>query len=689
MSTKYTINDCIFTVRNNQKHLYPKLVDNPTIDYFIHTEYPINSDVMLLVKCIANEAVNSGYSFQDSITAIIVARFLQISEDRIYSVLGELESGINYRHIHLKDTEYMYKLYLLCNVAIDFTRFFSLCPRPMEHVEKMLTLPMQSSAYIDMMIFFSKYNFTTCFEGYTSKIQTKINTLNRARNALWETFLINPFKSMFESLPHTPTAAIDIWSCEGIRCQERPQYGDKTLAQIDTVYARMDEFTCGMLKKSPNEGYKGVFPVSNVVIAGGSVAKILASDYVAKNARQSDVDLFVIGSTQEERKNVLSQLLEWFASPNTYYAVIGGVVSVYIKNIMRKFQIISCAHTNAYEVVADFDTTNVQWCYYKDKFYGTAQALRAMQEKTARFDALTNLKPERLIKVLYNGYHIVKTPEIVSDFIDITELIKDPSSPQMTKILRGLHSWYYPMTMQGLDEFEEEQHILSQIEKDSNAQIVVKTIPTVMENVTIGVNFRSSYDVTLFSTFNPAQIINNTANRRTTKVTLMTKRGVIKLTTSILRVIDIGIEVGSRVITCAAEDGEFVEFCSKLERDIYTLYKPSGVSRKLINNGEIKFILAEYKIQNHVNRGTTILNSQTNEPLCINDDLRAGDNIQVLFSINMLIYPNDHAVELSPMRFIKYVEKSDAEPEQVAIDIGNLSPRGVTDDTIEYDTLDI
>lgn len=609
-------------------------------------------------------------SHSDVLTVVQLAVFLGITIETI--VEGFAGWTEHRKWIDLWYPEYMYLVYLEAEELVDFRKFFRLHKHVFESVAKLTKLPAirrHPDLYIDMLMFFKHYNFSLCFDANNDKVQNRIDILTKEREAAWEIFLINPHAEFMSGyFKYVPTN-YPVWDCTGISAVAPPEHGENTLASLQEARERVTAFTYGLMDKPLNPEINGPFPFLNTVFAGGSIAKILGNKYSHKNARQSDWDMFVCGKTFEERSKNFEAIINWFKTydpttkvSRTYYALRGSVTTVYVKNIARKFQIISMNSTNPYEVIARFDLSHIQWCLWNGQFLGTPEACRAMCEKITRFGNTARLRTHRLIKALHCGYSIYKEPTVVEDHIDITSLItptieddKLVPTMQLQKMIRDLYGFYYPRSDDDMEPDEERQHILCMIEKDANATLVTDDPSFVMNNVTIGGNFENDYESMLYTTFNPATIQNRAQGRRVTRVLLRSKHGPVKLTSGILKVVNIITNDNGLDVVAKPSEDAFREFCKTLEGPVYRMFRNGGVSRHILDDaGEIRFTVPRYRLDKQDVRGVSCLRSQRGAALNIEEDLKPGDDLQVLFLLEVIMYPNERAVDLKPVKFVKY-----------------------------------
>lgn len=576
--------------------------------------------------------------------------------------------------IELYHPEYLYLIYLRNEDLVDFRKFFRLHKQPFKSIVNATELPeirADSNLYIEMLLFFKNYNFNICFDHNNDIVQSRIDSLNEGRNAIGEIFLINPHSEfMNDYFKYIPTN-YSTWDCANISIIPTPKVGDDTIAPYKVAQERFTEFTYGLFDKPLNDNVQKPFPFANVVIAGGAAAKILGANYNRKNARQSDADIFIFAKTFNERSRIFEEILDWFKTydpvtrtSRTYYAVRGSVTTIYVKDIARKFQIISSNRNNPFEIISKFDLSHIQWCILNEQFLGTPEACKAMREKVTRFSNMGRIRPNRLIKALHCGYSIYKDPAVI-EHVDITQLITPiiddtgiSSQPiQLQKMIRDLYGFWYPKSDPDMEIEEERQHNLCQAEKDSNANLVTDDPNFVLNNVVIGGSFESDYESTLYNTFNSAMIVNGAQRRRINRILLRSKHSVIRLTSCILKVIKIiANEIGLEIIV-KSDDEQFRDFCKQLEGPVFRMFHNGGVSEHILNDmSEMKFTVPRYRLDRQDRDGVSCLRSQRGAALNIEEDLKVGDDIQIMFVIEITIRPEERVVNLKPIRFVKYVK---------------------------------
>ena len=71
-------------------------------------------------------------------------------------------------------------------------------------------------------------------------------------------------------------------------------------------------------------------------------------------------------------------------------------------------------------------------------------------------------------------------------------------------------------------------------------------------------------------------------------------------------------------------------------------------------------------------RGVSCMRSQRGAPLNIEEDLRVGDQMQILFCIEVVNNGNERAVDLKPVKFVKYCKYDPEEVKNLKVEEENL-----------------
>lgn len=153
------------------------------------------------------------------------------------------------------------------------------------------------------------------------------------------------------------------------------------------------------------------FNWSNVVVAGGSIAKIMDPEFDKKLVlgayNNSDIDLFLHGSTKTKKKK-LQYIFKYLSSKLGKYAIKfnENVVTIYSTNYHIPIQIICCSNKTLTQVVMNFTMSHQQIMYDGKHVYCTHNYNHAMETKMSYcFD--DTMKPELVIKTIGLGFQIV------------------------------------------------------------------------------------------------------------------------------------------------------------------------------------------------------------------------------------------------------------------------------------------
>jgi hypothetical protein len=576
------------------------------------------------------------------------------------AIVSSFRNWVNYpKWVDMFEPEYLYLVYKEFEELVDFKLFFRESPNiipMMNAIRNVDEVKTDSELYVEIISFFANYKFETCFTENNELVQLKLKELNLIRCTNWELFLINPHDSNINGyFTHIPDQ-VETWDCSNLSVVKPPSLFGDVIVDYETATDRFDDFTYSLINKEPGDDIK--LPIDNCVFAGGSINKILSSNYEAKNARQSDCDIFIIAETYKDRSDAYEKILAWFNSAGkTYYAVRGSVTSIYIKNIPRKFQIITNDGTNPLDVIGRFDMTHIQWCMYKGKFYGTPEACSSMRSKVSYIHNMKRLRPLRLIKTLHCGYSIHKNNTIIDEHIDITEIVNNPKSPQTQKMLRELYHWYYPRDEPNLDGEDEHQHILSMIELDSKATTITDDIDVANNSVVINGSFDSDYESMSYTTFN-AGFVNTMINRNIDEFPLRTIHGTVKLVTKVIKLSKVLADESNINLITGPVDDEFAEFCRQIEGPVIRLFTHRRLDNKLLNdNSQVVFKLPQWKVKHYAAKGKSCLINQRGAALDISEDLKCGDSVQIIFLIIISRKNISTHVELKPVKIIKHLDK--------------------------------
>jgi hypothetical protein len=394
------------------------------------------------------------------------------------------------------------------------------------------------------------------------------------------------------------------------------------------------------------------------LFSGGLYTKLLAPTFDKSQLRGQDIDIFALGKDFAERERAFKEILQWFDSPNTYYAVLRSVVSVYILDIPRKFQIISSNSSTAASVLMGFDLSHVQhgmlWGEVP-KHVSTPAGLATLQTRVATLNPSVRTNAKRCFKALKQGYHVDASPSAL-EICDITTMVANPANEPAKSYQRELTTYYLPrsdpdMTQQELTEF-----VLACIQKDAQADSSTTNIDVVLQTTVIGSNFRGNYDMRSFTTFDATTVKPSRNNRRDFEVHMLDNRDKrIFMLSANMKVLSVHTDAETVTIKLATEP-LFAEFLQTLQSDVYRLYRQGGVTRNIIVDNAITITLQRTYINACIRKGSSVLRNQYGRPLDIDEDLIEGATAAFVFTTQFVSHGDERFIRLHPLSVIKQTE---------------------------------
>lgn len=595
----------------------------------------------------------------------------------------------------MTDIGYSYLLYITIPEAFNLEEFMLKLSNPMAiFVEALLLDEIREDpyTYMNLIDYFARLDFAAMFEESTPVTQQIIKVLERQRREINYLFLMDPFDPCFENADYfrfVGQFVSDIWDCKNITAKNLPEVGDRLIAEKSIFLDRLHKFTCGVLEKSPNPkiGPDESFPWENVILAGGSVTQLLEAD--AKIHRASDVDIFIYGPNYKACAGTFNKVIRWFSSPDTYYAVKNSVVYIYIVDIQRSFQIINTNFGSPYDVLDRFDMTHIQWGVYHApedtsmvlsklsrsglSVVGTTQAFRAMKSKISQIWNPTNSRVFRFIKTMYRGYSIEKNKQIESEKVDIESLINNKRA--INEIIRDIHTFYYPTSanLDGMSADEKDNYILGMIKLHTRANFMSKSVSDIVNNVIIYGNFDSNYDSMGFAAFRSDVIVFTGGPRGRLNTIIKDRFGVIYLMSDIMEIKSMTNNDRVIIINCHKISQAFAEFLENLEEKTFHIYSRQRVTDKINKNGVVTFKYSLNKLAVKTERGQSCVRDKNGEPLNIEEDISAGDLIQVVFNISVEIQADVRKMKLDPVKIIRVERKNKGDTEIVRENIEELA----------------
>lgn len=226
------------------------------------------------------------------------------------------------------------------------------------------------------------------------------------------------------------------FSCVKYQAVPRFVRGDKILADKSVFEERLRQFTCGVLEN---------FVWENVALMGGSLSLILNDNLKLEDYPYSDVDLFVVGSTLENREKTMNEILDYFYGYDNEarFYQCGSVVTILLKDIDRNFQIIDSGFTTLVEVAKGYDCGISQLWYQGDNKVLNSTAIGMLSLVHQVNPMLNNFgETSRLYKQYLRGYTTLLSPqikyrkELLEDINLVPEILE-----QNDKVIKSLNKY--------------------------------------------------------------------------------------------------------------------------------------------------------------------------------------------------------------------------------------------------------
>lgn len=646
----------------------------------VNVELPIDSNHALVLRRVLDGGkVAPGVEFDshaDVYTFLKLALTFGVSLVDVQNSLAGWTAADNW--LNLRQPEYLYPIAQICSDLVDWKRFFREYTEPFDVVEAVMALPariMPAVMLVNALRFFREFKLSSIFDAADDTTREKLQTLKAQRHKAMQKTLLNPYTPLFkEYFVYTPTAE-PVWSCNGISSVKRPTPGEATIPPYDEFVTRLRQFTYGWLDKSPNPAMKDAkFPWDNVVIAGGSVMQMLDPQFSPK--KSSDVDLFIYGQTYEEKAKAFQDIVNWFKTDRTFYALVGSVLSIYLIDVQRKFQIINTNNKTVFEVIGRFDLTHIQWAVQnvagKYRVLATPGGFLAQREFVARFGCLERSKTDRLVKALYRGRDIIKDAKVIQDVVDITGLIADVKNPNLQRILRTFYAYYYPSFNCNPDELTPEeleekiQHMEAMIANDSKAAFVTRDVNVAINNIVLNGNFTTDYEAMSFVNFRPETVVHIGVPRRNISAPIKDKNGTVRLMSGDLKVAAVIVDPEGVEIMVEVLDPLFAEHLRILETVVFRMFNHNAVTAHIVNqDGKMRIFISRFKMDAQLAKERTILKSKKGESLNIEEDLAEGDVIQLVYSMVAVCNRDSRYMEIKTIKVIRVNDRAAAADDAV------------------------
>lgn len=156
------------------------------------------------------------------------------------------------------------------------------------------------------------------------------------------------------------------------------------------------------------------FDWSNTIIAGGLISGLIESKYDPTEYRNSDIDLFVYGNSNEIVREKIQYIYDYFVTKldKNFYAFVYAPNACMVDIVIPKkytIQIIGTMFKSSMDVLKSFDLTHCQIGYDGLNIIYTKEFIEAV---TTRITKITkrSIHAYRLVKAYNRGYSI-KDPE--------------------------------------------------------------------------------------------------------------------------------------------------------------------------------------------------------------------------------------------------------------------------------------
>lgn len=219
-------------------------------------------------------------------------------------------------------------------------------------------------------------------------------------------FTDNTIYSLKETgvLSYIDTSAIPTYqiNCDSDKIKQlyfTPQVGLPANYSFDEFLVRFSEHTCGLFGSS--------FPWNcNVIIAGGSINKLVSKDI--SMAKLSDIDIYLLHG--ENVKSNFKKVVEYLSSidANLQYVHNSRIVNLKTSIFNRTIQLIFSDKDNADDIVRSFDMTHCSIYYDGNDVYFTGKYKDSLQSRIT--SAKLRTYQPRYVKAIQGGYRIFHKP---------------------------------------------------------------------------------------------------------------------------------------------------------------------------------------------------------------------------------------------------------------------------------------
>jgi len=549
----------------------------------------------------------------------------------------------------LRDHAYAYVLHAANSELFTMEEYFRNTDLLLKHAAALNLL--DPDLAIKTYDFLSKFDFGALYTETSAKNVERVDRLVKMRNAMLT--VVNVYDpEIYKYLTMRPCAA-DKWECNKLTQTAKVALNAPVICDKKILIDRFQKFTFGIL-----EGLTGAPITKNFLCCGGSISKLAHPNTIVQNMRQTDLDIFIFANTYDERTHVLCELLKYFEKYTPYYAVVGSVVSVYLRGIRRKFQIISINASSPVEILARFDFTHLQIGIMLNgadyDVVATHSALMAYQYGATQIHNVARLKTDRMVKTLLNGFDIIKHPAVDDAHFSILMIDDSTTTSQIGKIKIEMSKYYYVPA-----EIDDELNVMSSIQVDSRADIIVKKYTDVMHNITIGGSFEGGYNTFSFKDFHLNHVKPNKKVVYRGNIDVFTGTGAVKLMSDALVLLDKKTLEDEIILTfeCSTVFTKFVN--DVLETKLWRMYTGKNITDPNCKDGILTITTPARILDSKKSR----FQDQRGKPLNY-DDVLAGDKVQLFFRIKIVIGNKNH-INIYPICFIKLCDYVEQEIEKI------------------------
>lgn len=416
--------------------------------------------------------------------------------------------------------------------------------------------------------------------------------------------------------------------------ESRVPIGEPTVCTATQAAANFTLFTCGVFDK-----IRAFAPMTNIVVAGNSTRQCVEARYRPKAA--SDCDIFVFGESPEVRKEAVNQLINAFELAYTgrvYYATVGCVVTIYITGIARKFQIVCGWFTTAYDVINRFDLSHIQigavWPFASavPTFVMTVQCARALTNYTSEVWNTDQLRTERVMKAVYNGFDVESTAHFSTIHIDVKSSLDSPKL--CNDAVESFCAYYYPPEVAPSSRGET-ANISRQIKNDCKATNVYTTVTDLFNTLKLDGEFNSVYATKLWTEFDINQVGLVTPKYRGATV-IKTIGNANRFRSGMLSVVSSVVGDENFTIRCQVKEDTFAQHLKTLEGSLAGHVKFGArngrFSRGFLTNNILTIEVPILRINALKNYGSGMVMDASNQALDVDDAFKEGDEFYIVYS---------------------------------------------------------